>query len=850
MRILSLQILLGLTFIFPFTPAATAGGGPETTLVVVNARSPLSKRIANEYLRLRQIPSNHVVWLEEVPSVGSIPLETYRKKVWKPIDEFLRTRGLEEEIDVIAYSADFPYGVDFASDLKARKIQKHKHLGTRASLTALTYFARRVEIGDTGYLQRNHYFADFAGPKINKTPDELPVSTQKLSEREISELRKKAKSALGRKDYSVAVAAYRKIRDSYPDKSRTWYDLSRSLAAAGKQEEALSVLTSAVDLGWTQSLLTAKDRYLKPLRRDPRFRRLLERMETAYGPFQLPHGFSNRYVWSNSDLMRWEAGDDLDRYYLSTLLAYTGIRGNSLPEVMDYLTSAAASDGTRPDGTVYLLENPNIRSQTRQPLFTATAAELERRGRKVEILNDDIDQQDGVVPRNKRDVIGAVVGSRNYKWGESGSRLLPGAIAESLTSYGGDFNNSSQTKLTELLRYGAAGSSGAVMEPFAFQEKFPVPLLHAYYADGCSLAEAFYQSLVAPYQLIIVGDPLARPFARFAEVRLDAPDPVSPWSGTVNIIPDIQAVPGRGIGRVELWIDGHLTAEASAGESIAWNTGSAADGYHELRLVAIEDSLIETRSFARFHIRVDNGGSQVRMDGLADAVDYGEKISVSGTASGAELVGVFQGYRKLGEAPVKEGSWKVIVDTADLGAGPVSLQARALVSGETVAQSVPLVITIKDPGLIGPVADVKSPVAGLTATVYLQGGESYTVAVDDIDSFFKDLNKGKIGVDRISLQGYFKISTPGFYQLLAIGNNPARVSIDDKAVLEMQKSKKRQERFLPLGLAQGWHRLRLDLRSGRRGSNPRLILVGAEVARVLSGKNLYQEGAGAVSLNK
>jgi len=57
-----------------------------------------------------------------------------------------------------------------------------------------------------------------------------------------------------------------------------------------------------------------------------------------------------------------------------------------------------------------------------------------------------------------------------------------------------------------------------VQEPYSLQSKFPVPFLHGYYADGCSLAEAFYQSVLRPYQLIVVGDPLARPFARFAKV--------------------------------------------------------------------------------------------------------------------------------------------------------------------------------------------------------------------------------------------------------------------------------------------------------------------------------------------
>ena len=38
-------------------------------------------------------------------------------------------------------------------------------------------------------------------------------------------------------------------------------------------------------------------------------------------------------------------------------------------------------------------------------------------------------------------------------------------------------------------------------------------MIQVHYARGCSLAEAFYQSVYAPYQLMIVGDPLCRPWA-------------------------------------------------------------------------------------------------------------------------------------------------------------------------------------------------------------------------------------------------------------------------------------------------------------------------------------------------
>src|SRR5439155_20914049 len=119
---------------------------------------------------------------------------------------------------------------------------------------------------------------------------------------------------------------------------------------------------------------------------------------------------------------------------------------------------------------------------------------------------------------------------------------------------GGVFDNGSQTKLTEFLRYGAAGASGTVAEPLAIWMKFPLPYVHVHYAEGCSLAEAFYQSVFGPYQLLIVGDPLARPFAKFAQVTLAAAK--GPLSGTVTLAADSKPATDRPLADVEWWVDG------------------------------------------------------------------------------------------------------------------------------------------------------------------------------------------------------------------------------------------------------------------------------------------------------
>jgi tetratricopeptide (TPR) repeat protein len=835
-------ILYGLACALLIPLCATAGGGSETTLVVVNARSPLSVRIANEYVHLRAIPEEHVVWLDEVPSMGSISIEEFRKKIWLPIREFIQAHQLEEEIDVITYSGDFPYAVNFTADLKGKEIEKNKYLGGMASLTALTYFARRVEAGDIGYLGRNYYYRDFAGPKITATASP-PVSYPRLEEKEVRQLRKAASNSLKRKDPAAAVASYQKILDSFPDSPRNWYNLSRSLAAAGETDKSLEALTMAVDYGWSNSLRADSDPYFKSLHTDPKFQELLERMATAYGPFLLTHGFRNQYVWSNADLAYWEPTDSLNQYYLSTLLAYTSDRGNSFAEIMNYLTTAANSDGTHPEGTVYLLENSDVRSETRQPLFPATLAELARRGHKGEVLRRGKGGQNGVIPVGKEDIIGAVVGYRNFQWQKANSRLLPGAIAESLTSYGGHFDLARQTKLTEFLRQGAAGSSGAVAEPFSFQEKFPVPLMHAWYADGCSLSESFYQSVKFPYQLIIVGDPLARPFASFADIQLKAPPLTRPWSGVVTIEADLQAPPGTSVSKVEFWVDGQLQSEAPAGHAIFWDTRTVEDGSHEIRLVAIEDSSVETRSFTRFHARVFNHDRRVEIVDVSRVIRYDDIVTISGSAPGAERVEIFRGYQRLGVAALSGSRWQKDVPASTFGLGPVSFFVRASYSGGSTVRSDPVELTVEVPHSLTPVRDEIPSAEGLSAIVYDKEGTAHPLVIDQLDGPLKALQKDKLKAKQMKLDGYFQVAEPGFYQLAIKAGGDLRLSVNDQVLLVQHLSPQEGEAFLPLSLQQGWYKLGVDLEVAGRPFL-KAVLGGDQVPVTLTGNRLGHDEPG------
>jgi len=793
-----------LAWLLPLS-SAWSGGGPETTLVVVNAASPLSLSIANAYVRMRDIPDSHVVWLTDVPAADSIDIIEFRDRIWQPIRDYIAAHHLEEEIDTIAYSADFPYRVDFKRELRPNNIPQDRHIGHFASLTGLTFFGRWLGRENVGYLGENRYFRRDLAPKI-KPPRPPNAKVGKLVTEAIRNMR--------RKNFNVAVESLQSVVKDYPWSALAWYQLARGLAALGRDDEAMQALRKSVDMGWPNSLTTRNDELLKPLYGLPGFSELLHQMQEKIGPYQPAHGFRNQYVWSGGHLpVVLPAGQDsLDRYYLSTLLAYTGLRGNSMPEVLNYLTAAVSSDGSLPDGTVYLMSNSDIRSRTREGSFYATVEALTKRGHRAEILAKGQDGQDGVIPKNKQDVIGAVVGIRRFDWGRSNSRLLPGAIAESLTSYGGDFDNGAQTKLTEFLRYGAAGSSGAVAEPYSFQAKFPVPYMHVHYADGSSLAEAFYQSVEAPYQLIVVGDPLARPYARFADVSLASPELTRDWHDTELLKPVVKPEGDSAIDHVELWVDGQYTDRVAPWDAFLWDTQAVEDGCHDVRLVAVEDSPIETRSYVRLPVIVNNGNHRIEVNRPGLPVSLGDDVILSGKAPHAERVEIFQGTRLLGASRVNDGNWRAVIASQSLGLGKVPLFARGIYRDGTKVRSCSTLVEVKPPPSL--TADEKLDAnyeEGLQAIVHDREGTDQRLVVKGLAGRFRDLRKHERTVESMHITGEFKVAKSGFYQLVLATQGKLRVTIDGRLKADSDLPGEDKGIFIPLNVESGWHRLDIDL---------------------------------------
>jgi hypothetical protein len=93
-------------------------------------------------------------------------------------------------------------------------------------------------------------------------------------------------------------------------------------------------------------------------------------------------------------------------------------------------------------------------------------------------------------------------------------QFVPGAIADHLTSAGGDLlGGSNQMSSLRWLEAGATGSYGAVVGPCNYTAKFPYPaIVIDRYLKGETLIEAYWKSVVWPGQGVFIGEPLARPY--------------------------------------------------------------------------------------------------------------------------------------------------------------------------------------------------------------------------------------------------------------------------------------------------------------------------------------------------
>jgi uncharacterized protein (TIGR03790 family) len=157
-----------------------------------------------------------------------------------------------------------------------------------------------------------------------------------------------------------------------------------------------------------------------------------------------------------------------------------------------------------PEGTAYLVSTSDKNRNVR-------AIEYPRIKERMQgWITSEIVKQDSL--RNRDDVLFYFTGKARVNGLET-LDFRPGAIADHLTSTGGQLSGSKQMSAMAWLKAGASGSYGTVVEPCNHRGKFPSPILvMEHYSSGSTLIEAYWKSVQQPGEGIFIGDPLTAPF--------------------------------------------------------------------------------------------------------------------------------------------------------------------------------------------------------------------------------------------------------------------------------------------------------------------------------------------------
>ncbi|TFW18996.1 TIGR03790 family protein [Duganella callida] len=165
-----------------------------------------------------------------------------------------------------------------------------------------------------------------------------------------------------------------------------------------------------------------------------------------------------------------------------------------------------AAGFSMPAASAYYLTTSETARNSRAPFFpragTLPARKLTIKRLSADVLENEKDimiYQTGMARVARLDTLG----------------FLPGALADSLTSFGGDLLGSSQMSSLRWLEAGATASYGTVSEPCNYWQKFPQPtVLLSHYLRGASAIEAYWRSVAWPAQGVFIGEPLAAPYRR------------------------------------------------------------------------------------------------------------------------------------------------------------------------------------------------------------------------------------------------------------------------------------------------------------------------------------------------
>ena len=187
------------------------------------------------------------------------------------------------------------------------------------------------------------------------------------------------------------------------------------------------------------------------------------------------------------------------------------IAATSIENAQALIDRGIASDGTHPTGDGWFVRTTDAARSVRYLDFIDTVDAWTAQGLQLTYV-DNSDGSGLNYVENTVDILYYFTGLADVPQIATNT-YLPGAIADHLTSFGGQVPDSGQMSALRWLEAGATASYGTVVEPCNALAKFPNTLVVLpHYFRGESLLEAYWKSVRWPGEGLFIGEPLAKPY--------------------------------------------------------------------------------------------------------------------------------------------------------------------------------------------------------------------------------------------------------------------------------------------------------------------------------------------------
>ena len=362
----------------------------------------------------------------------------------------------------------------------------------------------------------------------------------------------------------------------------------------------------------------------------------------------------------------------------SMMLGYTGEKGNDVETVLECIGRGLSSDFRGKRSGIYFVQTDDVRSKCREYQFYPAINELKSRTISALITTN--------FPAGKSNVMGVLMGAENVDTSQIKS-FAPGAMAEHLTSWSAEFQKP-QSKCTDWIAAGATATAGAVVEPYSNPNKFPSARFFVHYASGCTMLESFYQSIACPLQTLLLGDPLAKPYALpFAVKILGADTLKSDFTFVATAASRLQNV----LYQYAFFMDGKEIQAFSENNSVHVQLHNLSDGYHELGVVASIHHLIEFNQAAMKPITVKKRGRSISILPQINRLgkhEHGIKVDIGGSEK-PEKIRLVSGELILDEK-IYDPETELVLDELMVGEGPNRVQAVSVYADGMEVASPPI----------------------------------------------------------------------------------------------------------------------------------------------------------------